>query len=106
MELRTTSVSKCLDKKLLVAGYEIPDLLVIFTLLSVLNFVFGRTHLKLALVWLPTILLAAVIRLGKRGKPDNYLLHFTKFRLNPRYLHAFPEPTVLEPPPRLKRITA
>jgi hypothetical protein len=103
MSLRTAPVSKCLDKKLLIAGYEIPDLLAIFSLLSVLNFLFGQTQMKLALVWLPSLALAALIRIGKRGKPDNFLLHWVRFRLRPRYLSAFADPAIFTPPPKLRR---
>jgi len=103
MSLRTVPVSRCLDKKLLVFGYEIPDLLVVFFLLAILNFLFGQTSAKLFLVWLPTVALALVIRIGKRGKPDNYLVHFIRFHLRPRYFSAFTDPTILTSPPRLKR---
>jgi hypothetical protein len=97
MELRTTSVSKCLDKKMMIMGFEIPDLLVIFLSISILNFMFGSTNMKLVLVWLPSIALALTIRLSKRGKPDNYLLHWLHFQLKPGIISAFAEPTHSEP---------
>ena len=87
--LKITPVSRCLDKKMQIAGFDIPDLLFIFSALSVLNFVFGRTDFKIALVWLPTLLLAAVLRLGKRGKPENYLLHLFRYHLRKKQLFAF-----------------
>jgi len=99
MALKTTSVSRCLDKKLLIAGYEIPDLLAIFFLLSLLNFLFGRTEMKLVLVWLPTLALATVLRIGKRDKPDNYLIHLARFQLRRKNLFAFNEPTEWPSPP-------
>ncbi len=46
MAIKTTHVSKCLDKKLLVMGYEVPDLLAIFLLLSVLNLTIGQFGVK------------------------------------------------------------
>ena len=104
MDLQTTSVSQCLEKKLLIAGFEVPDLLAIFTVLSALNFIFGATHQKLLLVWLPSLALAATLRLGKRGKPDNYLVHWMRFRLSQRYLSAFPEPSYEFAPPTLKKM--
>jgi hypothetical protein len=105
MELRSVSVSKCLDKKLLIFGYEVPDLLAIFFLLSILNFLFGQTTLKLFLVWLPVVALAVTLRVGKRGKPDNYLIHWFRFRIRPKYLSAFPEPTDSTSPPSRRTIT-
>ncbi|MGK5085326.1 hypothetical protein WDW37_18730 [Bdellovibrionota bacterium FG-1] len=100
MSLRTTSVAKCLDKKLLLMGFEVPDVLAIFLTLSVLNFVFGQMPLKLLFVWLPTVALAAVLLLGKKGKPDNYLIHWLRFQIKPGTLHAFPDPSQWNIPPR------
>lgn len=89
MSLRTSSVAKCLDKKLLIMGFEIPDVLAIFLLLSVLNFVFGQSNFKLFFVWLPTALLALTLRLGKKGKPDGFLLHWLRFQIKPGIYSAF-----------------
>ena len=48
--LRTASVATCLDKRLLVFGFEVPDLLAIFILLSARA---GQPH---AVVLVPTVL--------------------------------------------------
>ena len=53
MSLKSTPVSRCLEKKLLFFGYELPDVLAIFMLLAVLNLTLGRTEYKFLLVWLP-----------------------------------------------------
>ena len=103
MALRSTPVSRCLDKRLQIAGYDIPDLLAIFFLLSILNFIFGRTDMKLILVWLPTIAVATVLRVSKRGKPDNFLLHWSRFQIRRKKLFAYNEPTEWFTPLRLKR---
>lgn len=104
MDLRTTSVSKCLDKKMMIMGFEIPDLLAIFLTLSVLNFLFGATSMKIFFVWLPSLALAIVLRSSKRGKPDNYLLHWLRFQIKPGVLSAFQAPTIWKRPPTMKRI--
>lgn len=91
MEIKTTPVSKCLDKKMIVMGFEIPDLLAIFLTLSILNFLFGMTSMKIVAVWLPTIALAAILRISKRGKPDNFLVHWIRFQIRPGILSAFQE---------------
>ncbi len=54
MELKSTSVSKSLDKKLMIFGFEVPDLLALFLLISTLNFFFGTTSLKIYFVWMLT----------------------------------------------------
>lgn len=101
MSLRSEPTSQSLEKKLLIAGFEVPDILTIFLLLSILNFTFGHTHYKLFLVWLPVVLSATVLRLGKRGKPDNYMVHFVKFHFRPKYYSAFQDPLNTTPPPKI-----
>lgn len=103
MELKTTEVSRCLDKKMTIMGYEIPDLLVIFITMSILNFLFGTSDLKLYLVWIPSLALAMTIRIGKRGKPDNYLTHWLRYQIKPGVLSAFHEPSNITPPPTLRK---
>lgn len=100
--MRTIPVSKCLDKKLIMFGFEVMDILAIFLTLSILNFIFGSSSLKILFVWLPSAALATVLRYGKRGKPDKYLVHWLRFQTKPGTLSAFPEPTVILPPPRIK----
>lgn len=100
--LRTVSVNQCLDKKLLIFGYEIPEILAIFFLLSVLNFVFP-TGFKLILVWIPTLTVAIVLRIGKRGKPDNYLMHLVRHKIQPPLLSAFSDATDFVSPPSLRK---
>lgn len=87
--LESTPVSRCLDKKSQIFGYELIDLFAIFFSMAILNFLFGSTSMKLTLVWLPTLALAIALRVGKRGKPDNYLLHLGRFHLRPKSLSAF-----------------
>jgi hypothetical protein len=102
MSLHTTPVSRCLDKKLVLFGFEIPDLLAIFFVLSVLNYLLGWTGHRFFFVWCPSIALALTLRLGKRGKPENYLIHWLKFKLMPRYRAAFHEPSRYAAPPRIQ----
>lgn len=103
MEIRTTPVSKCLDKKMIVMGFEIPDLLAIFLMLSILNFLFGMTSMKIVAVWLPTIALALILRISKRGKPDNFLIHWIRFQIRPGILSAFQDSSEWESAPKARR---
>jgi hypothetical protein len=96
-------VSKCLDKRLSIFGFEIPDLLFIFLTLSILNFIFGQTQLKIILVWIPTLVLSLVLFFGKKGKPENYLIHWLRFQIKPGILSAFYDPTEWQDPPNKKR---
>ena len=103
MIFRTVPVSRCLDKKLKMFGLEVADLFLILMTLSVLNLVFGQSGMTLLLVWCPSICLAVVLYFGKRGKPDNYLIHWLRFQLSPGTYSAFDEPTGWTSPPRLKK---
>jgi hypothetical protein len=101
MALRSSSISTCLDKKLLILGFEITDLLFLLILIAVLNLIFGPTGMRFLLVWLPTLTIAAILRISKRGKPDNYLLHLARFYALPRSLDAFDSPKEWKTPPRI-----
>ena len=93
MSLNVTPTSRCLEKKLMIMGFEALDLLLLLFVLSVLNLMFGQTALKILFVWVPSIGLGLLLRYGKRGKPDNYLLHLLKYQFKPGCYSAFPEPT-------------
>lgn len=103
MSLRSEPTSQSLEKKLLIMGYEVPDVLAIFLLLSILNFLFGQTNHKLFLIWLPVLVVALVLRLGKREKPDNYLVHLAKCHLQSKYFSAFEPPTRDTTPPKRRK---
>ena len=99
--MRVTSISKCLDRKLVIFGFEVLDLLAVFLLLSVLNLVFGQMPFKWLLTWAPTVSLACLLRWGKRGKPEKYLVHWIRFQIKPGVYSAFSESHHPEPVPRL-----
>jgi hypothetical protein len=88
MDLDTSTVHRKLDAKLKIAGLEAPDLLFVLIFAAVMNLFFGRTSLALPLVIvLPSILLG-VLYIGKRDKPDGYLLHLLRFYLTPGFYSA------------------
>lgn len=104
--MKTVAVSKSLDRKLMLLGYEVADLLAIFLTLSVLNLLFGQSGMSFFLVWIPTFALAATLRIGKRGKPDKYLLHWLRYQMKPGIYSAFPEPKNWVVPPARNRRAA
>lgn len=96
--MRMNPVSKSLDRKLVLLGYEVMDVLAIFLTLSTLNLLFGQSGMSLVLVWTPSVALAVVLRLGKRGKPEKYLIHWLRYHTKPGVYSAFPEPSHWQPP--------
>ena len=105
MPLRTTPVSTSLDKKLRLLGFEVLDVLAIFLVLSTLNFFFGQTNSKLVLIWLPSMSLALTLYVGKKGKPENHLIHWIRFQIRPGSISAFQNGKEVAPPPKLRRNT-
>ncbi len=89
MGLKTSTVYRCLDKKTLVFGFELVDLFLVFALLAFLNLVMGSIPYKFLFTWVPSLSLAVFIKLIKRGKPDNFLLHYLRFYFQPKVLTAF-----------------
>ena len=88
MDLSTSSVHRKLDAKLKIAGLEAPDLLFVMIFAAVMDLFFGRTQLALPLVIvLPSIMLL-VLYVGKRDKPDGFLIHLARFYLTPGFLSA------------------
>ncbi len=89
MALKTSEVYRCLDKKTLVFGFEILDLFLVFLVLAVLNFVLGQIPYKFFWTWGPSLALGLGLRMGKAGKPDNYLIHLVRYHFSPGILSAF-----------------
>ena len=100
--LETKPVSQCLEKKLKFFGFEMLDLLAISLTLSILNLLFGQSDLKVILVWMPPLLLALILYFGKKGKPDNYMLHWLRFQMRPGSYSAFCGPSQNPFPPKLR----
>ncbi|MBL7555114.1 MAG: hypothetical protein JNM24_04765 [Bdellovibrionaceae bacterium] len=99
MALKTFEVYKCLERKTLILGFEILDLFVCFLLLAVLSMIFKEFSYKFFITWGPAALLAIILRVGKSGKPDNFLLHWVRFQFLPGIISAFPMAT-----PKRKRV--
>ena len=89
MGLKTSTVYRCLDKKTYVFGFEVVDLFLVFTVLAFLNFVLGHVPYKFLFTWGPTLSLALFIKIIKRRKPDNYLMHLIRSYFQPKVLSAF-----------------
>lgn len=93
MGLDTSKVYKCLEKKTLIFGFEIADLFVLSLLLCVLNFIFSNSDFKLFYTFGPVLVLAAILRVAKIGKADNFVIHWLKFQFAPGVFSAFPRAT-------------
>ena len=89
--MRLTAVNKSLDKKLKILGFEVPDILLIFLFIGLMNFIIQDGSDKVFYVWIPGVVLAIVLRIFKRNKPDNFLVHWVRFHILPEGLRAIPK---------------
>jgi len=93
MALESSTVYKCLEKKTLILGFEVVDLFLMSVLLCVLNFVFVDSSMKLFFTFGPVAIVAALLRIMKMGKAENYLLHWIRFQIAPGVFKAWPRAT-------------
>ncbi len=90
MALKTSPVYRCLDKKTLIFGFELIDVFLIFTVIAILNFILAGVPYKFFWTWGPVIAMALALKLGKAGKPDNYIVHLLRFHFTAGVYSAFP----------------
>lgn len=90
MELYTSKVYKCLEKKTLILGFEIIDLFLLSFVLCLLNFLFSASAYKLFYTFGPTLIMGIFLRVMKHGKADGYLIHWLRYHLTPGIYRAFP----------------
>lgn len=81
--LLTSSVPRTLDAKAKIFGLELPDVILLLLNLSIQNLIFGSTSLKIPMVFGTSLVLAGVLFIFKRGKPDQYLQHFLEHLMAP-----------------------
>lgn len=81
--LKTSRVHRKLDTRLKILGLEIMDLLAIMMLAAVNNLLLGRLKFAPAFVIVIPAVMAAVLYIVKRDKPENYLLHLLRYFSSP-----------------------
>lgn len=82
-QLLTSTVPRTLETKSKIMGFELSDVLFLLINLSVQNLIFGRTSLKIPMVFGTSLIIGALLFFFKRGKPDNYIQHYFEFLLSP-----------------------
>ncbi len=88
--LSVTSMPKCLEKKLTFLGLEMGDIFAVFLTLSILNFTIGPfVPSRILFVWMPSMILAGFLYFAKRGKPENFILHYLRYHLTQKYYSAW-----------------
>lgn len=81
--LKTSRVHRKLDTRLKILGFEIMDLLAIMMLAAVNNLLLGRMSFAPVFVIVIPAIMAAVLYIVKRDKPENYLIHLLRYLSSP-----------------------
>jgi Ca2+/Na+ antiporter len=87
-EIRSSVIHRNLDAQLKVVGLEVYDLLFVLLFASVMNLIFGRTALSLYLVFILPMVMALVLFIVKRDKPEKFLIHWARYNLSPGFYSA------------------
>ena len=69
-------------------GLEIQDVVVLTLLASVLNLIFGHTRFGVYMTFIPSLTMAVVLYVGKRGRPDKFLMHLIRYYITPGSLSS------------------
>lgn len=64
-------------------GFELSDVLILLLNLSMQNLIFGGTSMKIPMVFGSSLILGALLFFFKKGKPDNYIQHYSEHLLSP-----------------------
>ena len=81
--LKTSRVHRKLDTQLKIFGLEVMDLLAIMTLAAINNLLLGRINFAPVFVIVVPSIMAIILYIVKRDKPENYLLHLLRYLSSP-----------------------
>ena len=96
MELQSSATHRGLNIKMKIGGLEALDLIFCLILMAALNLFIGSTSFGLPIVFgLPCFLLVCLY-IGKKNKPDNFLLHLIRYYITPGFYSAAERPVTLE----------
>jgi len=85
MNLKTSTIHRRLEAHIKILGMDLNDLLFVLLLAAVMNLIFGSSAIGTIMVFILPAILAVVLILTKRNKPEQYLLHLLRFHLMPGY---------------------
>lgn len=88
MELHSSTVQRNLDAKFKIMGLEAPDLLSVLIFAAVMNLFFGNSNFAVVLVVVIPALLLAALYIGKKGRPEMFMIHLLRFYLTPGFYSA------------------
>jgi hypothetical protein len=63
-------------------GLEIHDLLFVLLFAAIMNLIFGQTAIGFYLVFVVPSIMAAILFIAKRNRPDGFLVHAIRYYVN------------------------
>lgn len=91
-ELQRSKVHRNLDARFKIGNLEALDILAALIFGAVMNIFFGGTFLEIPIVIVGPILIIVILYFGKRGKPEKFMVHLTRFYLQPGFFPSNEEP--------------
>ena len=96
MDLDTSPVHRNIDGQIRVLGLEAPDLIFVLLVAAIMNLFFGQTRFMLIAVFgVPSLILASLY-IGKKDKPEGYLIHLLRYLITPNFYSAGETPHLLQ----------
>ena len=87
-EVQVSAVYRNLDSKLKILGLEALDLIVVLLFASVMNLIFGKTALAPVMIFLVPGIMLALLYVGKKNRPDDFLKHYMRYYLESGHFSA------------------
>lgn len=81
--LKTSRVHRKLDARLKILGFEIMDLLAVLMFAAISQLFLGRLKFAPVFVLLIPSILAVILYVIKRDKPEGFLIHWIKYVSSP-----------------------
>ena len=91
-EIDTSEVHRDLDAKFKIGGLEAFDLIIALFLGAIMNLFVGGTALEIPLVIGLPVFVTCGLYFGKKGKPENFMIHMIRFYLSPGFFSSGEEP--------------
>lgn len=79
MKLNQSIVHRKLDSKLKIVGLEVHDLLFVLLFAAIMNLIFSQTAIGFYLVFVVPSIMATILFIAKRNKPDGFLVHAIRY---------------------------
>ena len=96
VNLDVSQVHQNLDAKFKIGSLEAFDLILSLVFSAVMNLFFSGTALEIPTVIVGPVVVMAILYFGKKGKPENHIVHFVRYYLDEGFFSSGEEPGEVE----------